>query len=95
MSGSLLNIHLNDDQIAELNSALCAYRDHFVELIESNDGYEGFRARENDAFWRGKVASLQDLIDQINRSLYGIQPHAPSTSEQTLPAQQGTPMLLS
>lgn len=87
MSGSLLNVHLNDDQIDELNSALCAYRDHFVELIESNDGYEGFRTRENDTYWREKVASLQDLIDQINRSLYGIQSHAPKAAEQTTSAQ--------
>ncbi|WP_417365652.1 hypothetical protein [Glutamicibacter arilaitensis] len=68
---SLLSVHLDDEQVDELNAALCAYRDHFVELIELNAGAEGPQARENANYWNKKIREVQDLIDQISDSIYG------------------------
>jgi hypothetical protein len=47
MKESLLSVHLDEEQVDELISALRAYRDHFVELIESNSEAVGLRARED------------------------------------------------
>ncbi|MGX1592629.1 hypothetical protein ACWICO_16065 [Glutamicibacter sp. NPDC055491] len=74
MRESLLNVHLNDEQIEVLNAALCAYRDHFSELLELNEETEGPQARENNKYWQSKVHAIQELIDQVNDSLYGSQP---------------------
>lgn len=71
MRKSLLSLQLDDDQIDELIAALCAYRDHFVELIELNAEVAGPHARENDQQWESKIRQVQEMIDQINESLYG------------------------
>ena len=76
MKESLLSVHLNDEQVDELIAALCAHRDHFVELIESNAGAQGVRAREDTYYWQSKVRSVQELIDQVSDSLYGVQPRS-------------------
>ena len=76
MKESLLSVHLDEEQVDELISALRAHRDHFVELIESNSEAVGLRAREDAHFWQGKVRSVQELIDQVSDSLYGAQPRS-------------------
>ena len=78
MCESLLNVHLDDEQIDDLIAALCAHRDHFVELIELNAEAEGPRARENNSYWKSKVTRAQELIDKVSDSLYGSQPRESS-----------------
>lgn len=78
MSKSLLNVHLDEDQVDDLNAALCAYRDHFLELIELNADAEGRQARENHSYWQAKVRQIQILIYEVSDSLYGAQSHAGS-----------------
>ena len=77
MRKSLLNIQLDDEQVDELVAALCAYRDHFVELIELNAEVIGPHARENNKQWQNKVSQVQEMIDQINESLYGAPTREP------------------
>lgn len=77
MRKSLLSIQLDDEQVDELVAALCAYRDHFIELIELNAEVVGPRARENDKQWQSKVHQVQEMIDQINESLYGAPGRGP------------------
>lgn len=86
MRKSLLSLQLDDDQIDELIAALCAYRDHFVELIELNADVVGPHACENDQQWQSKIRQVQEMIDQINESLYGARSrHAMVNISQDLP----------
>lgn len=71
MRESLLSVHLNDEQVDDLNAALCAYRDHFIERLEINAEAEEPQARENNKYWQNKVHRIQELIDQVSGSVYG------------------------
>ena len=66
MNGSLLSIHLSDEQATELQNALCSRRDHYVELL-NGPGTETSAARpEVERYWKGKVAGHPnaDRLDQ-------------------------------
>lgn len=71
MRESLLSVHLDDEQVDDLIAALCAHRDHFVELIDSNTEAQGPQARQNNSYWKSRTSRVQDLIDKISDSLYG------------------------
>ncbi|GAA1406876.1 hypothetical protein AUR04nite_04790 [Glutamicibacter uratoxydans] len=73
MRQTLLHLHLDDEQIDDLNSALCTYRDHFIELAESSMDAVTPLAQENAKYWQDKVRQVQELIDKINDELYGHQ----------------------
>ncbi|GAA2955253.1 hypothetical protein [Glutamicibacter sp. BW77] len=90
MNGSLLSIHLSDEQATELQNALCSRRDHYVELL-NGPGTETSAARpEVERYWKGKVQDIQTLIDSISVSLYGAQENA-SISARTSKSAEALP----
>jgi len=66
-----LHVQLDDDQLDDLFTSLCTYRDHFIELIESNASADTPQIHEGTKYWQDKAHRVQGLIDQISDELYG------------------------
>lgn len=71
MQKSLLSVHLTDEQISNLNNALCQYRDHYISLLNALGPASTATQRHSETVWKEQIRDTQELIDSINDSLYG------------------------